>query len=70
MALTATLTQCRWRYKPGNRVYSKCWADPEPGVVTAMAGGPFPAYYVVDPDGNEWRIAQIRLSRRPIPNEL
>jgi|694.fasta_scaffold29790_13 hypothetical protein len=68
MALTATLTANRWRYRPGDEVFARCWSADESGKVTGTVPGPFPAYYVVDPDGNEWRIAQIRLSRRPIPD--
>jgi hypothetical protein len=68
MALTATLTANRLRFNPGDVVYSRCWPVADSGKVTGVAPGPFPAYFVVDPDGYEWRIAQIRLSRRPIPD--
>ena len=67
MALTAMLTDTRrrLRFKPGDEVYCRQW--PDAGKVTGVAGGLFPSYWVVDPDGREWQIAQILLSSKPIP---
>lgn len=67
MALTATLTDTRRRprFKPGDEVYCRNWPAADVGKITGVAGGLFPSYWVVDPDGHEWQIAQILLSRRP-----
>lgn len=66
MALTATLTERRQRFRPGDEVYCRSWPAADTGKITGVAGGLFPSYWVVDPDGYEWQIAQILLSRRPI----
>lgn len=68
MALTAMLTNTsrRSRFKPGDEVYCRQWQPTDTGKITGMAGGLFPSYWVVDPDGHEWQIAQILLSSRPI----
>jgi hypothetical protein len=67
MALTATLTERRQRFHPGDEVYCRQWS--KAGKVTGTAGGLFPSYWVVDPDGHEWKIAQILLSSKPIPTD-
>lgn len=66
MALTATLTERQQRFRPGDEVYCRNWQPTDTGKITGVAGGLFPSYWVVDPDGYEWQIAQILLSRRPI----
>jgi hypothetical protein len=67
MALTAMLTDTRrrQRFHPGDEVCCRQW--PDAGKVTGVAGGLFPSYWVVDPDGREWQIAQILLRSKPFP---
>ena len=60
-----TDTRRRQRFHPGDEVYCRQW--PDAGKVTGVAGGLVPSYWVVDPDGREWQIAQILLSSKPIP---
>jgi hypothetical protein len=60
-----TNTSRRSRFKPGDEVYCRQWSDA--GKVTGVAGGLVPSYWVVDPDGHEWKIAQILLRSKPFP---
>ena len=62
-------------------VRSKEWAPTATGIITGQIqsqpceltvgfrsrpGRTFPAYFVVDSDGKEWQVPQVRLSKQPV----
>jgi hypothetical protein len=57
-----------WRFNAGEQVYVQGWEAGTTGLVVEQLrdGLAFPHYLVVDPEGHEWDIAQLRLSSRPI----
>lgn len=58
-------------FAPGARVYVRNWSGEQSVVVTALAlHRGWPHYFVVDSNGDEWQIAQIELSSKPIPAEV
>lgn len=61
-----------WRFHAGSIVYVRDWPADATGLVIEQLRDdlPFPHYLVVDPDGQAWDIAQLRMSSRPItPSE-
>jgi hypothetical protein len=60
-----------WRFNAGEQVYVQGWEAGTTGLVVEQLhdGLAFPHYMVVDPEGLEWDIAQLRLSSRPIGDQ-
>lgn len=71
-----------WRFKSGDKVYVRGWPIGSEATVTKQItprdcelhrtltvryGRTFPAYFVVDKDGNEWTVPQIAMSKSVIP---
>lgn len=63
-----------WRFMPGDKVYVRGWSQDQTVTVlrqleTSYPSPPyFPHYVVADFLGRDWRISQLELSGRPIPN--
>jgi hypothetical protein len=58
-----------WRFKPGDRVHVRGWHPERTVTITGRCVAVFPAYICIDELGSVWRIAQLELSRRPIPTD-
>ena len=59
-----------FQFVPGDHVYVRGWSQDQTVIVTmTLQHCGFPHYLVVDDDGDEWQIAQIELSWKPIPSE-
>jgi hypothetical protein len=70
MADARVLCAQPWRFLPGDHCYVYGWAADAQVVVTRqLIFRSAPHYYVVDPDGAEWRVPQLHLSRSPISAE-
>jgi len=71
------LTKPRWSYAVGRTVYVRGWPAQATAKITALRDiktednwgrrVSVPAYLVVDDNGDEWSIAQMRLSSSTIP---
>lgn len=68
MIAAKLLNRQPWRFHAGSTVYVRGWPVDATGLVVEQLrdGLAFPHYLVVDPDGQAWDIAQLRLSHSPI----
>ena len=69
MIKAAILNASPWRFQPGDDVHVRGWSQDQTVRILCQASLPvvLPHYYVMDGNGNEWRIAQVELSRKAIP---
>ncbi len=51
---------------PGDTAYVRNWPDGHSVLILNQCNTRWPHYIVVDATGNEWRISQLELSRKPI----
>jgi hypothetical protein len=75
--MITTTKRPHWAFNVGQTVYVHGWPSQETGIITALRDiktednwgrkVSVPAYLVVDQDGTEWTIAQMRLSTSTIP---
>lgn len=68
--MTIPIPARAWRFKPEDRVYVIGWPFLETATVICQldASCSWPHYIVrSDVTGDEWRISQLHLSRKPIP---
>jgi hypothetical protein len=67
MADTRVLNQHVWRFAPGERCYVRHWPKDAQAVITQRFNHQkWPHYFAVCPDGYEYQLPQIHLSRTPI----
>ena len=58
-----------WKFQLGEHAYVRGWLPVETALILAQLQFlNWPHYIVADADGAEWRISQLELSSRPIPN--
>lgn len=78
---TTLLKSQPWRFMPGDEVCVRGWDPTAKALITGQIkpqpceleigyrtrpGRTFPAYFVVDGDGHEWQVPQVRLSKQPV----
>jgi hypothetical protein len=64
-----TIPSNTWCFQPGEHAYVRGWPQTETALILAQCEFlNWPHYIVSDWNGDEWRISQLELSSRPIPN--